>query len=72
MSTEVRSSYIELSLETQDFDGLKFNKGNFNKGVKDGSYLAGLITSLLNTGLEKQQVESVVCCILKNGLVKAE
>lgn len=72
MSSEVTASYIELDLDTEDFNGLKYNKANFNKGVKDGSYLSGLITSLLNTGLEKQQVESVVCCILKNGLIKAE
>ena len=69
---EVLATHIELALDTDDFDGLKYHKGNFSKGVKDGSYLCGIITGLLNTGLEKQQVESIGCCVLKNGLIKAE
>lgn len=72
MADSITAQYIELDLNTEDFEGLKYNKTNFNRGVADSSYLAGIVTSLLNTGLEKSQVESIVCCILKNGLIKKD
>lgn len=72
MSETVTTQYIEMDLDTEDFDGLKYHKTNFNKGVSDSSYLAGVITSLLNTGLDKNQVENIVCCVIKNGLLKKE
>lgn len=72
MATEIQASYIEMDLDTEDFKGMKYNKTSFNKGIKDVSYLAAMITGLLNTGLEKQQVSEIACCIVKNGLIKAE
>lgn len=72
MASEQEVAYIPLNLSTEDFDGLKYHKSSFNKGIKDSSYIAGVVTSLLNTGLEKDQVSVIMCEIVKSGLIKAE
>ena len=68
MGKEVEVSYIPMDLDSEDFAGVKYHKGNFKSGINDVSYLCGIATGLLNTGLEKSQVESIICCIVKNGI----
>lgn len=71
MASEKEVPYIPMGIDTDDYS-LKYSKSSFNKGVKDSSYIAGMITGLLNTGLEKDQVSVIMCEIVKSGLIKAE
>lgn len=71
MASEHEVPYIPMLIDSDDYS-LKYNKSSFNKGIKESSYMAGMITGLLNTGLEKDQVSEIICEIVKSGLIKAE
>lgn len=46
-------TYVEpLLLDTTNLgEDISYDKETFNKGLKDGSYLAGLYTALINSGM---------------------
>lgn len=71
MASEYEVPYIPMLIDTDNYT-LTYSKSNFNKGIKESSYMAGMITGLLNTGLEKDQVSEIICEIVKSGFIKAE
>lgn len=44
-------SQFYIPMELENLKGIKYDKKEFDKGVKDYSYVAGAISSLLNAGL---------------------
>ena len=44
-------SQFYIPMELDNLEGIKYDKKEFDKGVKDYSYVAGAISSLLNAGL---------------------
>ena len=71
MNKDLIGLYIPMDLDTDDYK-LVYAKTAFNKGVSDSSYMAGIITGLLNTGLEKEQVFNLMVHVLDKGLIKVE
>ena len=61
-NNDVNISFIQL-----DFDecmDIKLNKTEFNKGIKYGSYLSGVVSCLLNSGLTSEEVTEIICKML--------
>lgn len=44
-------SQFYIPMELENLKGIKYDKKEFDKGIKDYSYVAGAISSLLNAGL---------------------
>lgn len=48
---------------------LEMPKTKFINGVKDGAYYAGVLTSILNIGLDNEQAKEVMVALINNNML---
>lgn len=73
MSREIlQADFIPVDLDNMiDSKGdsrLKFDIDNFDKGLKEGSYFAGMATALFNVGLEEESVANLLDTWMRNSV----
>ncbi|GEM_PF-4716147 len=51
--SEVEGEYF-IPIDTSNLDGVKLNKKKFQEGLDDSSYYAGVISTLMNSGISAQ------------------
>lgn len=62
------NGYIPLNFD--DCYAMQFNKTQFKKGLDYGSYLSGIYSGLINSGLESQDAVKILCKILDQKMQK--
>ena len=48
---DLMEKLMRISIDTTNLEEVKFDKTNFQKGMKDASYLCGMLTALMNVGI---------------------
>lgn len=61
-SNEDILAFIDLNID--ECYELKLNKTEFQKGIKYGSYLSGIVSCLFNSGMESNEIKDIICTII--------
>jgi len=67
-NNDINIPFIQL-----DFDecmDTKLSKTEFNKGIKYGSYLSGVVSCLFNSGLSSEEVKEIICKMLDKNKIE--
>lgn len=64
MNEIIESDFIPIKLD--DILDISYSKQNYKKGMADGSYLAGIIVSILNTGISECEASKIICTAIQN------
>ena len=67
---DLEHDYIDyIPMEVDNICDQKYNATEFKKGIKDASYHAGFYTSLINIGIDKEEVIEILKLNLKNPVI---
>ena len=58
---DLTEKLMRISIDTTNLEEVKFDKANFQKGMKDASYLCGMLTALMNVGISA--VDALAYCM---------
>ncbi len=58
---DLMEKLMRISIDTTNLVEVKFDKANFQKGMKDASYLCGMLTALMNVGISA--VDALAYCM---------
>ena len=64
MSLFLDADYLPIDIE--GLEKCKINKKEFERGLKEGSYISGIGSALFNVGLSEENVTSIIVEMIKN------